>query len=84
MNVPDLRTRATTTERMDAPDCCERLLARTIDQFLWVNRLFSRYRTVLHHHVLNDMLQDRFRTYHLVDVGAGGADIADWLLTRAR
>lgn len=81
--IPNLRNRAALPERMDDPNCDARKLARTIRQFRTTNRLFSRYRMVLRRHVLADMRRDADQPYHLVDVGAGGAEIAAWLLREA-
>ena len=61
----DLRCRAPGPELMDAPDCDETMLLRTIDQFRIINPLFSRYRAVLNRWVLQDMLRDSGREYHL-------------------
>jgi len=71
-------------ELMDDPSCDEALLLRTIAQFTLMNRLVSRYRSILNHTVLRDMSDDPRRTYHLVDVGAGGCDIPMWLLQQAK
>jgi 2-polyprenyl-3-methyl-5-hydroxy-6-metoxy-1,4-benzoquinol methylase len=78
----DFSSRSQQPERMDDPECDEASLYRTLDQFRTVNRLFSRYRTLLRKTVLRDM--EPGRNYHLVDVGAGGCDIALWLLKEAR
>jgi len=82
--IPDLSTRADLRELMDDPACDEKLLLRTIRQFSSINRLVSRYRTILKRWVLNDMLSQPEKTYHLVDMGAGGCDIDLWLLKAAR
>lgn len=68
---------------MDDPACDERLLIRTLKQFELMNRLVSRYRTILTRHVLRDMMRDPARAYRLLDLGAGGCDIARWLLGAA-
>jgi hypothetical protein len=81
---PDFSTRSGMAEQMDDPNCSEELLLRTIAQFASINRLFSRYRTLLRRWVLADMLTDPSRTYHLVDMGAGGCDICVWLLQAAQ
>ena len=70
-------------ELMDDPACDEAKLLRTIRQFTTINRLVSRYRSILYHTVLRDMAKDPKRTYHLIDIGAGGCDIACWLLRQA-
>jgi 2-polyprenyl-3-methyl-5-hydroxy-6-metoxy-1,4-benzoquinol methylase len=69
---------------MDDPDCSEERLLRTLHQFASINRLLSRYRTILRRWVLDDMARDPARDYHLLDLGAGGCDIDAWLLHRAR
>ena len=80
----DLASRATLCELMDDPGCNETLLLRTVRQFASINRLVSRYRTILRKQVLDDMLRDPTREYHLVDMGAGGCDIDAWLLNAAQ
>jgi hypothetical protein len=82
--LPDMTHRAHLHERMDDPDCSEEMLLRTIEQFTSLNRLVSRYRTILKRWVLADMLSEPERTYHLVDMGAGGCDIDAWLVNKAR
>ncbi|MCE9613425.1 MAG: methyltransferase domain-containing protein [Lentisphaerae bacterium] len=81
---PDLSVRVWAPELMDAPDCDTVQLLRTLAQFTWINRVVSRYRTLLTRTVLRDMQRDPGREYHLVDLGAGGCDIPVWLLTRSR
>lgn len=44
---PDFSNRADIDELMDAPDCDEVKLLRTVRQFSSINGLVSRYRTVL-------------------------------------
>jgi SAM-dependent methyltransferase len=82
--MPDLAVRAAVSERMDAPDCSEEKLLRTVRQFASINRLVSRYRGILRRWVLRDMLRDPSRIHHLVDMGAGGCDIDVWLLAACR
>lgn len=82
--MPDFSRRLDVAEAMDAPDCDAAMLMRTVAQFRGINRLVSRYRTLLRRHVLADMQKDPARAYHLVDLGAGACDIAVWLLRRAR
>lgn len=82
--LPDLSTRALTSELMDNPNCNEARLLRTLRQFASINRLVSRYRTILKHWVLEDMLNNPQKEYHLVDMGAGGCDIDVWLLRTAQ
>ncbi|MCG3147824.1 MAG: hypothetical protein PCFJNLEI_01265 [Verrucomicrobiae bacterium] len=73
--------RAELPELMDLPDCDESRLLRTVQQFRWINGLAARYRTSLRRYVLDDMRPGR--AYRLVDVGAGGCEIAVWLLRAA-
>lgn len=80
----DFSRRWTGAELMDDPSCDEGLLLRTVIQFETINRLISRYQSVLARYVVRDMAADPSRTYHLIDVGAGGCDIAAWLLRRAQ
>lgn len=82
-NLPlDFSTRATEDEEMDLPDCDPEKLARTLDQFHQINRLFSRVRTLLRQTILTDMQPGQ--SYHLVDLGAGACDIPVWLLAAAK
>jgi len=71
-------------ELMDDPFCDEAQLLRTLSQFSVMNRLVSRYRSILHRTVLRDMANHPQRAYHLVDAGAGGCDIPVWLLRQAK
>ncbi|MDZ8119714.1 methyltransferase [Pontiella agarivorans] len=82
--IPDMLYRAACDELMDAPDCDETRLLRTVRQFSSINRLVSRYRTILKREVLADMMKEPGREYHLVDMGAGGCDIDAWLLQSAQ
>jgi 2-polyprenyl-3-methyl-5-hydroxy-6-metoxy-1,4-benzoquinol methylase len=82
--IPSMATRSRLPELMDAPDCSEDQLLRTVRQFASINRLFSRYRTVFKRWVIADMLREPGREYHLLDMGAGGCDIAVWMLSAAR
>lgn len=82
--LPDLAIRSGMVELMDDPDCSEILLLRTVRQFASINRLVARYRSILKHWVLADMLRSPDKPYHLLDMGAGGCDIDAWLLGTAR
>jgi 2-polyprenyl-3-methyl-5-hydroxy-6-metoxy-1,4-benzoquinol methylase len=81
---PDLSRRLRMLELMDMPGCDEERLLRTVRQFRLINGLVSRYRTLLREHVLADMAREPGRTHRLVDVGAGGCEIAVWLLREAK
>ena len=71
-------------ERMDRADAPEAMLFRTLDQFRVTNRLFARYRTLLHRALWPAMRADPGRTWRVTDLGAGAGDIARWLVRRAR
>jgi 2-polyprenyl-3-methyl-5-hydroxy-6-metoxy-1,4-benzoquinol methylase len=77
----DFSRREEMPELMDLPDCDEARLLRTVAQFKWINAVAARYRTILRRYVLAEMRADR--EYRLVDLGAGGCDIAAWLLGEA-
>jgi 2-polyprenyl-3-methyl-5-hydroxy-6-metoxy-1,4-benzoquinol methylase len=82
---PDMRLRdMTDKEIMDRPDADLDRLHRTIRQFQWINFLFSASRTLLREHIFSMMIQDPTRRYTLLDVGAGGCDIAIWAAREAR
>jgi 2-polyprenyl-3-methyl-5-hydroxy-6-metoxy-1,4-benzoquinol methylase len=81
---PDFSRRANLVEEMDRPDSSEEKLFRTLDQFGPVNRLFSRYRTLLDRYVIPDLAQDPSCPRRLLDLGAGGCDIGRWLIRRCR
>ena len=84
MNRVDFSKRADLVEEMDRLDSSQDRLRRTLTQFQLVNRIFSRYRSVLTRSVLRDMAKDGSRSYRLADLGAGGCDIARWLIRRCR
>lgn len=82
---PDMRLRnMTDKERMDRADADLDQLHRTIRQFHWINFLFSASRTLLREHFFPMMERDPKRVYTLLDVGAGGCDIAMWAAREAR
>ena len=82
---PDMRLRNTTDkEKMDRADADLDQLLRTIRQFQWINVLFSASRRLLREHIFPVMDQDPKRVYTLLDVGAGGCDIALWAAREAR
>jgi len=82
---PDMRLRNTTDkEIMERADADVNQLHRTIREFQWINLLFSASRTLMREHFFPMMLQDPARRYTLLDVGAGGCDIAIWAAREAR
>ena len=76
MTTVDLSSRAEVVEEMDPPDSSQDRLYRTLAQFQLVNRIFSRYRSVLTRSMLQTMAMDGSRGYPLADRGTGGCDIA--------
>lgn len=83
--LPDLRARNTTDrEEMESADADLETLLRTIRQFRLINLLFSSSRRILRRYVFSVMEQEPNRVYSLLDVGAGGGDIARWAAREAR
>jgi len=83
--LPDMRSRNTTDrEKMDRADADLNQLLRTIRQFQRINILFSASRSLLREHFFPVMERDPRRMYTLLDVGAGGCDIAVWVAREAR
>jgi hypothetical protein len=80
----DFSRRAELVEAMDRPDSPEDRLRRTLTQFESLNRIFSRYRSVLMRGVVDDMACNDARSFRVVDLGAGGCDIARWLVRACR
>ena len=82
---PDMRLRNTTDkEKMERADADPNQLLRSIRQFQWINFLFSASRGLMREHFFSMMDQDPKRVYTLLDVGAGGCDIAIWAAREAR
>ena len=81
---PDLRERYGGPELMDLPDVSEKKLINTLRQFSLLNILFTRSRRLIEKYILADMLQSPREIYEFLDLGAGGCDIAIWLLKRCR
>lgn len=82
--LPNLSQRCTEPELMDAPDGDRELLFRSLDQFHWINRLLTPTRRLIHRHFIRVMRSDQGRTWHLLDVGAGGCDLPIWLAEYCR
>ena len=75
--------RATEKELMDDPAADEADLLATVRQFGPINRLLSRSRTLLRRHILDDAAGRGLTSYTVLDLGAGGCDIAEWLVGAA-
>ncbi len=74
---PDMRLRNTSDkEKLELVDADSYLFERTIRQFKLINRLLSASSRLMREHFFTIMEQDPQRTYTLLDVGAGGCDIA--------
>lgn len=69
-----------TLERMDDPDSNPILVARTLRHLALVNRTLSRVRTLLLRFVIRDMKSRGVSEATVLDVGAGGGDVALWLV----
>ncbi|MBW8039986.1 MAG: methyltransferase domain-containing protein [Planctomycetes bacterium] len=69
---------------MDRPDLSREKLVNTLRQFSIVNQLFSCHRRLLKRYIIADMLKERRHSRRLLDVGAGGCDIARWLIKTCR
>src|ERR1700694_381312 len=74
---PDMRLRNTTEkEKLEHPEADMQQLQRPIRQFKLINRMFSASSRFLRTHFFSIMEQEPDRVYTLLDVGAGGGDIA--------
>lgn len=80
----DFSRRADLVEEMDKPGCDQAVLFATLRRFELTNRLFTRYRTLIQRHILTDMRNHPEREHRLTDLGAGGCDIARWLVNVCR
>lgn len=82
---PDMRLRNTSDkEKLELADVDSNRLRRTIRQFKLINYLFSSSGRLLHEHFFSIMEKYPDRIYTLLDVGAGGCDIAIWAAREAR
>lgn len=82
---PDMRLRNTSDkEKLELPDADLHLARRTIRQFKLINTLLSGSNRLLRQHFFPMMEQDPARVYTLLDVGAGGCDIAIQAVREAR
>lgn len=80
----DWAVRTGATELMDDPAADESLLLATVKQFDAINRLLSRSRTLISRYILDDAARRGLAEYTVLDIGAGGCDIAEWLVDAAR
>ncbi len=75
--------RSSAPELMDDPESDRLQLEQTLRQFWLVNLLLSRMRSLLRRYVLRDMLARGVTHATVLDVGAGGCDVALWLRRKA-
>lgn len=80
---PDLSRKVYHAELMDLPDSDERQLRRTLRQFPLLNNCFSRTRFLLDRYLIRDMQRRGLSQARVLDVGAGGGDIARYLVRRS-
>ena len=82
---PDMRLRNTSDkEKLELAHVDADRFLRTIRQFKMINDLFSASSRLMREHFFTVMEQDPDRTYTLLDVGAGGCDIAIMTAREAR
>jgi 2-polyprenyl-3-methyl-5-hydroxy-6-metoxy-1,4-benzoquinol methylase len=82
---PDMRQRNTSDkEKLELADVDVNRFQRTIRQFELINCLFSASSRLVREHFFSRMEQDPDRMYTLLDVGAGGCDIAIRAVREAR
>ena len=82
---PDMRLRNTSDkEKLELADVDVNRFQRTIRQFKMINYLFSASSRLVREHFFSIMEQDPDRVYTLLDVGAGGCDIAIRAVREAR
>ena len=82
---PDMRLRNTSDkEKLELADVDTPRLCRTIRQFKLINSLLSASSRLVRDHFFTLMEQDPERSYTLLDVGAGGCDIAMGVAREAR
>lgn len=82
---PDMRLRnSTDKEKLEHPEADMQQLRRTIRQFRMINLMFSASSRLMRAHFFSIMAQEPERIYTLLDVGAGGCDIAIRVAREAR
>jgi 2-polyprenyl-3-methyl-5-hydroxy-6-metoxy-1,4-benzoquinol methylase len=78
------RERATQREIMDDPESDRELLELTLRQLRVVNRVLTRMQGLLRRYILRDLAERGEHSATVLDVGAGGGDIALRLAEDAR
>jgi 2-polyprenyl-3-methyl-5-hydroxy-6-metoxy-1,4-benzoquinol methylase len=83
--VPDIHERNTSDkEKLELADIDSNRFRRTVRQFGLINYLLSASNRLLREHFFSIMEKDPDRIYTLLDVGAGGCDIAIRVAREAR
>ncbi|TWT94562.1 hypothetical protein Pla52n_53830 [Stieleria varia] len=82
MFFSDLSQRSTETELMDSRDSDVGQLFNTLGLFPTINRWLTPCHRLINHYILSAMKSDRHRRWTLLDIGAGGGDLARWLSDR--
>lgn len=80
----DLSQRNCEPECIDCLDASSELMYNSYVQFSAINRLLTPCHRLLQKHVLKLMRADRARSWSLLDIGAGGCDLAIWLIETCR
>jgi 2-polyprenyl-3-methyl-5-hydroxy-6-metoxy-1,4-benzoquinol methylase len=81
---PDFSTRSDQNEIMDGGDIDPKTAQRTLAQFKLINFLLSRSRKLMKAILIPHMLQAGGKKLTLLDIGAGGGDIALWFANLCR
>jgi len=82
--LPCLSERTSELELMDKPETSAELLINTLRHFEVINRWLSSHRRLLNRYIIADMLKNNRQSRRLLDLGAGGCDIAIWLVKTCR
>jgi len=77
---PDITTRSDEPELMDRMDSDEKKLIHSIEQLKLLNFLFTGSRSLMKTYFFTDMMRCPREEYTLLDIGAGGCDLAVWFL----
>jgi hypothetical protein len=77
-HIPDMSSRFFAPELMDDVTGPDDELFGTLTQFITLNRLFSRTRTIVKRYLIPRMLAQGNREIVVADLGAGGCDFALW------
>ncbi len=77
---PDLSRKVYHAELMDLPDSDARQLRRTLRQFPLINNSLSRVRFLIVRYLVRDLQRRGLSRARILDVGAGGGDLARYLV----